>query len=189
HGQAAGPASQEAAEQVVVAGVVPEGQGRVPGQLRRRLLVCLFIDDSRDGDSDPLLARARAAAGPLPGARAVRPGPARGVEGVAVAVAGAGVDRVGEDAVDGRGGPQPPAAPRPPRAGRQALEDLADGHVLVGQPAVEHAHDLGLGLVDEQVAGDAVALGDVAVAVGDLAGGPPPGAGPLELAAAEALAQ
>src|SRR5262249_39950625 len=189
HGQAAGPASQEAAEQVVVAGVVPEGQGRVPGQLRRRLLMGWFIDDSRDGDSDPLLARARAAAGPLPGARAVRPGPARGVEGVAVVVAGAGVDWIGKDAVDGRGGPQPPAAAGAPPAGPPAVEDLADGHVLVDQPAVEHADDLGLGLVDQQVAGNAVALGDVAVAVGDLAGGPLPGAGLLELAAAEALAQ
>src|SRR5262249_45296870 len=116
-------------------------------------------------------------------------GAAGGVEGVAVEVAGAGVDRIGEDAVDDRGGPQPPAAARPPRAGRQALADLADGQVLVDQPAVEQADDLGLGLVDQQVAGGAVALGDVAVAVGDLAGGPLPGAGLLELAAAEALAQ
>src|SRR5262249_51999085 len=141
------------------------------------------------GDGDPLLARSRAAAGPLPGARAVRPGPARGVEGVAVEVAGAGVGRVGKDAVDDRGGPPPPAAARPPRAGRQAPEDLADGQVLVDEPAVEQADGLGLGLVDQQVAGDAVAPGDVAVAVGDLAGGPLPGAGLLELAAAEALAQ
>src|SRR5262249_29222946 len=78
HGQAAGPAGQQAAEQVVVALVVPEGQGRVPGQLRRRLLMGLFIDDSRDGDGDPLLARARAGGGPLPGARGGRAGPARG---------------------------------------------------------------------------------------------------------------
>src|SRR5262249_38504254 len=115
----------------------------------------LFIDESRDGDSDPLLARARAAAGPLPGARAVRPGPARGVEGVAVVVAGAGVDRIGKDAVDDRGGPQAPAAARPPRAGRQALEDLADGQVLVDQPAVEQADDKGLGLVARRVDGGA----------------------------------
>src|SRR5262245_64974955 len=126
----------------------------------------LFIDDSRDGDGDPLLARARAAAGPLPGARAVRPGPARGVEGVAVEVAGAGVDRIGKDAVDDRGGPQPPAAARPPRPVRQTLEDLADGQVLVDQPAVEPAGDLGLGLVEPQVAGGPGALGDGAVTGG-----------------------
>src|SRR5262249_29965910 len=149
---------------------------------------CL-VDGSRDRDRDPLLARARSAAGRLPGARAWRPGPARHVERVAVVAAGAGVDRVGEDAVDDRAGPQPPAAPRPPRAGGEPLEDLADGHPLVGQPAVEHAHDIGLGLVDQQVTRDAIALGDVAVAVGRLAGGPLAGAGPLELAAAEALAQ
>ena len=61
--------------------------------------------------------------------------------------------------------------------------------MLVDRPAVEHADDLGLGLVDQQMAGDAVAPRDVAVAVGDLARGPLPGAGLRELAAAEALAQ
>ena len=64
---------------------------------------------------------------------------------------------------------EPPAGAGPPGSGVQALEDLADGHPLVDEPAVEHADDLGLGLVDDQVAGHAVALGDVAVAVGRLA--------------------
>src|SRR5512135_2546701 len=78
HGEAAGPAGQQAAEQVVVAGVVAEGQGRVPGTLFTRTLISSSVDDGRDRDSDPPLARARLAA-----RRQARPGaggsgPARG---------------------------------------------------------------------------------------------------------------
>jgi hypothetical protein len=71
----------------------------------------------------------------------------------------------------------------------QPLEDLADGHPLIDQPPIEHAHHLGLGLVDLQVGRDAVAGRDVAVAVGGLAGDPVAGAGLLQLTAAEALAE
>ena len=59
-----------------------------------------------------------------------------------------------------------PAGAGDPGPGVQPLEDLADGHPLLDQPAVEHAHQLGLGLVDDQVARHGVAAGHVAVAVG-----------------------
>src|SRR5690606_19180459 len=54
HGEAAGPAGQQAAEQVVVAGVVAEGQGRVPGELLARMLMSDGVDDGRHRDGDPL---------------------------------------------------------------------------------------------------------------------------------------
>ena len=56
-------------------------------------------------------------------------------------------------------GPEPLAVARPPGAGGQPLEDLADGHPLVDQPAVEHPDHLGLGLIDLEVPRDAVPLG------------------------------
>ena len=78
---------------------------------------------------------------------------------VPVGVGRAGVERVGEDPVHDAVGPEPLAVARPPRAGGQPLEDLADGHPLVDQPAVEHPDHLGLGLVDLQVPRDAVPAG------------------------------
>ena len=56
--------------------------------------------------------------------------------GVAVGVGRAGVERVGEDVVHAMATKQA-ARPRPPGPGVQPLEDLADGHPLVDQPAVE----------------------------------------------------
>jgi hypothetical protein len=86
-------------------------------------------------------------------------------------------------------GPESLAVAGPPRAGGQPLEDLADGHPLVDQPAVQHPDHFGLRRVDLQMPGDAVPLGDVAVAVGGAAGAPLAGAGLLQLAAAEALGE
>ncbi len=86
-------------------------------------------------------------------------------------------------------GPEPLAVAWPPRAGGQPLDDLADGHPLVDQPAVEHPHHRGLVLVDLQVPRDAVPPGNVAVAVGALAADPLAGPGLLQLAAAEPLGQ
>ena len=91
--------------------------------------------------------------------------------------------------MDGPGRPGPAAAAREPGAGVQALEDLPQRQPLLGQPAVEHAHDLGLGLVDDQPAGDPVAARQVAVAVGGVHADELAGAGLLQLAAAEPLAQ
>src|SRR5262249_23127396 len=96
-------------------------------------------------------------------------------ERVAVGVGRAGIERVGEDAVHDGAGPQAPAAARPPRPGGEALEDLAERHPLVDQPAIEHAHHLGLGGVDDEVRPHAGPLGDVARAVGRLAADPLPG--------------
>ena len=86
-------------------------------------------------------------------------------------------------------GPDPLAVAGPPRAGGQPLDDLADGHPLVDQPAVEHPHHRGLVVVDLQVPGDAVPPGDVTVAVGALAADPLPVPGLLQLAAAEPLGE
>ena len=71
HGEAARPAGEQAAQQVVVAGVVAERQCRVPPQLLQRLLMGLFVDEGGDGDADPLLTRAWSAARVLVGAAGV----------------------------------------------------------------------------------------------------------------------
>jgi hypothetical protein len=189
HGQATRPTGEQAAEQVVVARVVAERERRITPQLLQRLLVRRFVDDGGDWDADPLLARARATAGVLVGARPPRAGPPRRHEGVAVGVGGAGVERVGEDAMHNGAGPQATAAARPPGAGGEPLEDLSDRHSLIDQPAVQLAHHLGLGVIDDQVRGYAVPPGNVAIAVGRLAADPLPGARLLKLAAAEALAE
>src|SRR4051812_5794105 len=80
HGQAARPAGEQAAEQVLVAGVVAEGEARVPGQLFARILISNRVDDGRHRDGDPLLARAILAARRLARPGAGGPGPPRGDE-------------------------------------------------------------------------------------------------------------
>jgi hypothetical protein len=91
--------------------------------------------------------------------------------------------------VDGSGRPGPAAAAREPGTGVQPLEDLPQRQPFLGQPAVEHAHDLGLGLVDGQPAGRPVAARQATVAVGGVHTDELAGAGLLQLAAAEPLAQ
>src|SRR5512134_1729656 len=81
------------------------------------------------------------------------------------------------------------ARARVPRPEVQPLEDLADGHSLLDQPAVEHAHERGFGLVDFEPPAGPVAARDVAVAVGRTSADEPAGPRLLQLAAAEALAQ
>src|SRR5262245_3419050 len=107
--------------------------------------MCFFVDEGWHRDRDPFFAWPRAAAGPLPRPRATRPRSTRHLERVAIMIARTGVDGVREDAVDDSAGPQPPSAAWPPRAGRQPLEDLADGHLLIDRPAVQHADDVGFG--------------------------------------------
>jgi hypothetical protein len=75
------------------------------------------------------------------------------------------------------------------RSGVQSLEDLADGHLLVTQPAVEHAHQFGLGVIDHEMAGHGIVARHVAVAVRGAATEVMPVTCLLQLAAAEALAQ
>src|SRR6516225_12403444 len=137
--------------------------------------MCSFVNDGRHGDRDPLFAWPRAAAGPLPGTRAAGPRSPRHLEAVAIMIARARVDGVGEDAVDDGVGPQAPSAAWPPRASRQPLEDLADGHLLIDKPAVQHADDIGFGFIDDQVSGYSVTLEDVAIAVRGRASSPLPG--------------
>ena len=73
--------------------------------------------------------------------------------------------------------------------GVQALEDLADGRLLLEQPVIEHAHQLHLALIHHEVAGHSVLARHVAVAVGSTAAEIVAVAGALQLAAAEPLAQ
>ena len=73
------------------------------------------------------------------------------------------------------------------RSGVQSLEDLADGHPLVTQPAVEHAHQFGLGVINHEMAGHGIVARHVAVR--GAATEVMPVTCLLQLAAAEALAQ
>jgi hypothetical protein len=61
--------------------------------------------------------------------------------------------------------------------------------LIVDQPAVHHPDHGGLGLVDDQMAGYAVALGDIAITVGPPGGDPMTLARPLDFAATESLAE
>src|SRR3954451_4239978 len=149
------------------------------------MLTSRLLDNRRHRDRDPLFARTLLTAGRHARARAGGPGLARRHELVPVGVRRPGVERVGEEVVHDAVGPDTLAVARPPRALGQPLEDLADGRPLGDQPAVEHPDDLGLALIDDEVPGDPVPLGDVTIAVGGAAGAPLAGAGLLELAAAE----
>ena len=81
------------------------------------------------------------------------------------------------------------ARARVPGSKVQPLEDLADGHPLLDQPAVEHAHERSFVLVDFEPPAGPVAARDVAVAVGRTSADEPAGPRLLQFAAAEALAQ
>ena len=82
-----------------------------------------------------------------------------------------------------------PAGTGEPGAGIQPLDDLPDGHALLDQPAIEQSHQLGLGLLDHEIARHRLPARDVAVAVGGPPGQPAAGTRLLQLAAAKALAQ
>ena len=189
HGQTTGAAGEQAAEQVVVLLVVPERQPRVVRQLRLGAVPEPLVDDRRHGDRDPLLARPHPSAALAGIARLARARPLGFDKIVTVRVSGPGVGRLGQDVVDHRGRPGVPARARVPRPEVQPLEDLADGHPLVGQPAVERPDELRFGLVDLEPPAGAVAAGEVAVAVRRAPADEPAGPRLLELAAAETLAQ
>jgi hypothetical protein len=189
HGQATGAAGEQAAQQVVVLLVVPERQLGVARQLRLGAVAQLRLDDRRNRDRDPLLARPDPAAALAGIARLARARLFGLNQIVAVRVSGAGVDRLGQDVVDDRGRPGMPARARVPGPEVEPLEDLADGHPLLDQPAVEQAHERGFILVDLKPPTGPVATRDVAVAIGRPSADEPAGPRLLQLAAAEALAQ
>src|SRR4051794_26404672 len=85
--------------------------------------------------------------------------------------------------------PRRAAGPRSERARVQALEDLPDRALLVDEPAVDHAHQAGLVLVHDEVTRHSVLAAHVAIAVRRAPALIMPVAGPLQLAAPEALAQ
>ena len=48
---------------------------------------------------------------------------------------------------------------------QRAVEHLADGRPLIDEPAVEHAHQLRLGVIDDKMAGHGIVARHVAIAV------------------------
>ena len=188
HRQPAAAAAQQAAQEVRVLLIAPEGPRRVAGELGLRLLGGRLVDDRRDRDSDPVGLGIEAPTTRLAAARsgwAARPSGGHVV--VSVGVGGPRIDGVAEDMVDHRGRPARFARARSPRAGVESLEELADGQVLVDQPVVERADQFGFGGVDDQMAGGALLLGHVPIAVGGDVRDVLAGAGLVQLAAAESL--
>src|SRR5262249_13201232 len=106
---------------------------------------------------------------------------------IAIDIGGAGVERVGEDMMDDRGGPGPAPRPRLPRTAIEPLDELADRELVLDQPAKEGLHQSRFGLVDEEMAWVVVAFRDIAIAVGGFAAQVHAGPRPLEFAAAKAL--
>src|SRR4051812_20880082 len=109
-------------------------------------------------------------------------------KGVAIGIGRAGVDRVGEDMVHDRWRPGMAARARKMRSCVQTPEDLPDGHVLVGEPAIDHAHQLGLTLVDHEVPRHLVLAWHVPVIVGRTAALVVALAGLLQFAATKSAA-
>nr|WP_228421537.1 hypothetical protein [Skermanella mucosa] len=101
HGKPAGLARQKIAKQVIVLGVVTEGQSGIASQLGLRALPSRLINDRRHRDRDPFLP------GPQLPARRFAPSPlrawpvSRNVD-IAVGVDGTGTCRVRQDVMDGR---------------------------------------------------------------------------------------
>ena len=122
-----GSALQQAAQQIVVLLVTAEGHCGVAVQLRFSAIPGLLVDQRGHRDCNPLLGRARAAAGTL--STASRP-EARLLGHhiiVAIGIGRARVNRIGQDVV--RYGARPPGPPRPgePRLGVQPRDAPADG--------------------------------------------------------------
>ena len=190
HGEATGLAGEQAAQEIVVLAVVPERERGVARELCLRPVPGVRVDQRRHGNGDPLLARLELAARGFVVARAaVAPRLPGGHVVVAIGVGGAGIDRIGEDVVHDRRPPGTTARARVVRPGVQPLEHLSDGHLLIDEPAVEHAHQLRLGVVDDEMAGDGIVARHVAIAVRGAATEVVPITRLLQLAAAETLAQ
>jgi len=189
HGQPANLAGEQAAQQIAVPGVVAERERGVARELRLRPVPSALVDQRRHGNGDPLFARLEAAP-----ARAVAwaAGAARLCcrdVSVAVGVGGSGVDWVGQHVMHRGRRPGGAAGPRQVGAGIEAFDDLANGRLLVGEPAIHPAHQFGLLLVDDDAAGHGVTARHVAVAISGAAGDVMAVARLLQLAAAEPLAK
>jgi hypothetical protein len=71
----------------------------------------------------------------------------------------------------------------------EPLEHLANGHLFIDKPAVEHAHQRGLIVVDDKIAGDGIMARHVAIAIRGTATEVMPITRLLQLATTKALAQ
>ena len=139
-------------------------------------LECVTIDDRRDRDRDPLLARTLALAGQAPASVTLDPF-------VTVVVDDADVRLVAQQAVERGGSPLRLAARRRDPAVAQLKRDLPHRPA----PLNVGVDDLGLGLVDLDPRSSAVGIDNAAVAVGALPERDLAGAGAVELAATVAL--
>ena len=169
--------------------VVPERQGCVARQLGLGPVPDLLVDQRRHRDGDPLLPRSDDA---IPHARVAGLAAARFAGRpvlITIGVGGSGIDRIGQDVVDRRGRPWPPATAWEPWPEVQPAEDLTQGQGLLGKPAVEHPHDLGLGLIDDELASGPLMARQIAVAVRRPSADELAGPGLLQLAAPKPLAQ
>ncbi len=122
HGQPAGLADEQAAQQIAMPGIVAEREFCVARELGLRLFPCPLVDQRWHRNGDPLLARLEATPGRGGGARTTLDGRlVRRHVGVAVGIGGAGVDRVGQDVVDRGGRPGGATGARQVWAGVEAF--------------------------------------------------------------------
>jgi hypothetical protein len=104
HGQATRAARQQATQQVVVVRVASEREHGVARELFQGALGDCLVEDGRYRNGDPLVARSGLAAARLSSVRSARcPRPLGWHVAIAVRVGSAGVNRVGQDVVHGRG--------------------------------------------------------------------------------------
>jgi hypothetical protein len=190
HGEATDLAGEQATQEIIVLAVVPEREGGVARELCLRPVPSIRIDQRRHGNRNPLLARLELAAGGFVATRtAVTPRlPGRHIV-IAIGVGGAGVDRIGEDVMHDRWPPGMPARARVVRSSIEPLEHLANGHLFIDEPVVEHTHHLRLGVINDEVAGDSIVARHVAIAVRGAATEVMPITRLLQLAAAKPLTQ
>jgi hypothetical protein len=180
----------QATKQVVVVRVASEREQRVARELFLRALGDRSVEDGWYSYWDPLLTRSWLAAACFSGVRSARSTRPLGWHvAVPVGVGGTGVDWIGQDMVHRRGGPWQATTPRSMRSEVETLQDLPNAHALVDQPAIHHADQFRLGVIDDQVAWDALAFGHVSVTVGSPAAQIHTGSRALQLAAAESLSE
>jgi hypothetical protein len=169
HGPTAGATRQQTAEQVRIPTVVPKRHRGVAGQLRRGLLMRRLIDNGRHVNGNPFVLRTWLTADVLGSAPGGCPPSARRDISIAIGVGDAFVERVRENVMYDGLRPQPFAATRPPRSAGQTFDDLPDRHLLVDQPAVQHADHFRFRFIDDNMPRHAVPFADITVAIGNFA--------------------